>query len=65
MMIIYYEYEIVYIYRRHMTELSVCDICNMPIAILINFIFIFSFCFSFFLCYVIFFFFKYSKMEEK
>ena len=24
-----------------MTELSVCDICNMPIAILINFVFLF------------------------
>ena len=41
MMTIYYEYEIVYIYRLHMTELSVCDICNMPIAILINFVFLF------------------------
>ena len=24
-----------------MTELSVCDICNMPIAILISFVFLF------------------------
>ena len=41
MMTIYYEYEIVYkyiyiyiyIYRQHMIKLSICAICNMPIAI--------------------------------
>ena len=44
MMIIYFEYEIVY-NRQHMTELSIYDICNVPIAILINFLFLFSFFF--------------------
>ena len=51
-MIIYYEYEIVYIiyiHRQHMVELSTCDVFNMPIAILINFLFIFSFFFLLFL----------------
>ena len=45
---IYHKYEIVciYIYRRHIKELSdICDICKMPIALLINFSFIFSFFF--------------------
>ena len=62
-----------------MTELSTCDICNMPIAILINFLFLFSFFFfllfhssftffSLLKCFVtcnLFFKKKYSKMKEK
>ena len=39
----------IYIHRRHMVELSICDVFNMPIAILINFLFIFSFFFLLFL----------------
>ena len=54
-MIIHYEYKIVYIYRQLMIELSICDICNMPIAILINFLFLFFF--FFFLLFLFFFFF--------
>ena len=37
----------VYIHRQHTIGLSICDVCNMPIAILINFLFIFSFFFFF------------------
>ena len=61
-----------------MIELSICDICNMPIAILINFLFLFSvYFFLLFLSSFSFFsllkFFmscnvllkKYSKMKEK
>ena len=51
-----------YIARRHLTELSICDISygNIPIPILINFLFIFSFFFfllllltEMFLCHII------------
>ena len=60
LMIIYYEYEIVYIYLKPTYELSsTCDICNMPIAILINFLlFLSSFSFSSLLkCFIVYFFF--------
>ena len=43
--------------REHMIELSICDVCNMPIATL-NLFYLFLFLlpsFSFFLCHVIFF----------
>ena len=60
-----YIYIYIYIYRErerkrkkeHMIELSICDVCNMPIATL-NLLYIFLFLlpyFSFFLCHVIFF----------
>ena len=62
-----------------MIELNICEICNMPIAILINFLFLFSFFFFFLLflssfsffsllkCFVLcnLFLKKYSKMKEK
>ena len=50
-----------YTYRRLIIELSICDICIMPIAILINFLFLFSFFFFLlFLCFSFFSLFKFS-----